>query len=65
MRCRRVANGGAYVATLAWSCGDWLDLENGEGGSTIHKGLDGLLELLNSIVLLRMMTMMVILRWAV
>ena len=40
-------------------------MENEEGESTIHKGLYVLLDPLNTIVLLRMMTMLVLLRWTV
>ena len=57
--------GGAYVAMFAWSCGVWWDVRTVVGGSTVHKGLDGLLVPFNTIVLLRMMTMLFLSRWAV
>ena len=59
IRCWRVASGGgAYGAMFAWSCGVWWDVRTVVGGSTVHKGLDGILVPFNTIVLLRMMTML-------
>ena len=50
-------------AVGGWQVG-W-DVRTVVGGSTVHKGLDGLLVPFNTIVLLRMMTMLFLSRWAV